>query len=500
LTFLFKQALNIFFLILGSLLVLSFSPFNFYLIPPLVFSIFFWLIHKKNLPLKECLLFGLGLFIFGIYWIYICLQRFGGMPEVLAILSTLSLCLFLSLFFLSLSVFPKFKNQPLLIPAIFTLVEWVRSWIFTGFPWLTLGYSQVEVSPLAGYIPITGIYGVSFLLILTSHLLFLLLLKANQRLWIILFIITIWGGGHFLKKVEWTEPNGSPIEVTLLQGNVKQDEKWDQTKIKKILNKYESLILKSNSPLTVLPETSIPLLLEYIPSNYLNKIKGHMKKIDGNLILGVIERDDGGIYNSAVSYGEDKSQKYRKYHLVPFGEYVPLRSIFGFIYENLLNMPFNDLSRGERKQLPMQFDQQKIAINICYEDVFGNEIIRQLPNANILLNMSNDAWYGHSIAAEQHLQISQARAIETGRMMLRATNTGVTAFINEKGKVMNKLPQFKSGSLTQNVQGFNGSTPFIKYGHFPILILCFLIISITLLREKLISKFLAVIKKQRKIR
>ena len=163
-------------------------------------------------------------------------------------------------------------------------------------------------------------------------------------------------------------------------------------------------------------------------------------------------------------------------------------------------MPFNDLSRGERIQLPMKFDQQKIAINICYEDVFGNEIIRQLPNANILLNMSNDAWYGHSIAAEQHLQISQARAIETGRMMLRATNTGVTAFINEKGKVMNKLPQFQSGSLTQNVQGFNGSTPFIKYGHFPILILCFLITSITLLRKKLISKFLAVIKKQRKIR
>ena len=499
-TFLFKQALNTSYLILGSLLVLSFSPFNFYIILPLVFTIFFWLIRKNNLPVKECLLFGLGLFIFGIYWIYICLQKFGGMPEILAILSTFILCLFLSLFFLSLSVFPKFKNQPLLVAAIFTLVEWVRSWIFTGFPWLTLGYSQVEGSPLAGYIPITGIYGVSFLLILTSHLLFLLLNKAHQRLWIIFLIIIIWGGGHFLKKIEWTEPNGDPIEVTLLQGNVKQDEKWDQTKIKKILNKYESLILKSNSPLTVLPETSIPLLLEYVPSNYLNKIKRHMNKIDGNLILGVIERNDADIYNSAISFGEDESQKYRKYHLVPFGEYVPLRSIFGFIYEDLLNMPFNDLSRGERIQLPMKFDQQKIAINICYEDVFGNEIIRQLPNANILLNMSNDAWYGHSIAAEQHLQISQARAIETGRMMLRATNTGVTAFINEKGKVINKLPQFQSGSLTQNVQGFNGSTPFIKYGHFPILILCFLITSITLLRKKLISKFLAVIKKQRKIR
>ena len=499
-TSLSKQVLNISFFFLGGLLVLSFSPFNFYLILPLAFTIFFWLIQKNNLPLKECIFFGLGFFIFGIYWIYICLQKFGGMPEIAAGLSTFSLCLFLSLFFLSLSIFPKFKNQPLFVAAIFTLVEWVRSWIFTGFPWLTLGYSQVDSSPLAGYIPIMGIYGVSFLLILTSHLIFLFLHKTHQRLWIIFLIIIIWGGGHFLKKIEWTEPNGEPIEVTLLQGNVKQDEKWDQTKIKKILNKYESLILKSNSPLTVLPETSIPLLLEYIPSNYLNKIKGHMKKIGGNIILGVIERDEGHIYNSAISFGKDGSQKYRKYHLVPFGEYVPLRSIFGFVYEDLLNMPFNDLSRGERRQLPMNFDQQKIAINICYEDVFGNEVINQLPSANILLNMSNDAWYGHSIAAEQHLQISQARAIETGRMMLRATNTGVTAFINEKGKVMNKLPQFQSGSLTQNVQGFNGSTPFIKYGHFPILILCFLITSITLLRKKLISKFLAVIKKQSKIR
>lgn len=421
------------------------------------------------------------------------------MPEIAALLSTFSLCLFLALFFLSLSIFPKFKNQPLFIAAIFTLAEWIRSWIFTGFPWLTLGYSQVDSSPLAGYIPITGIYGVSFLLILTSHLIFLLLNKTHQRLWIIFLIITIWGGGHFLKKIEWSEPNGEPIEVTLLQGNVKQDEKWDQTKIKKILNKYESLIFKSNSSLTVLPETSIPLLLEYIPFNYLNKIKEHMKKIDGNLILGVIERNDGDIYNSAISFGVDESQKYRKYHLVPFGEYIPLRSIFGFVYEDLLNMPFNDLSRGKRKQLPMKFNQQEIAINICYEDVFGNEVISQLPRANILLNISNDAWYGHSIAAEQHLQISQARAIETGRMMLRATNTGVTAFINEKGKVTNKLPQFKSGSLTQNVQGFIGSTPFIKYSHFPILILCFLIISFTFLREKLISKFLAVIKKQSKI-
>jgi len=494
-----QLTLSVSYFFLGALLVLSFSPFNFYPVLPLVITIFFWLIQKNNLPLKESLLFGLGFFIFGIYWIYICLQKFGGMPPIMAILTTFSLCLFLSIFFLSFSFFPKFKNKPLLVAAIFTIIEWVRSFIFTGFPWLTLGYSQVDSSPLAGYIPITGIYGVTFLLILTAHLIFLLLDRTKNRPWIIILIVSIWAGGHFLKKIEWTEPNGESVEVTLIQGNVRQDEKWNQIKIKNILDKYEHLIFESNSPLTVLPETSMPLLLEHIPSNYLNKIETHLKQIDGNLILGAIEREEENIYNSAVSLGVNGSQKYRKYHLVPFGEYIPLRGIFGFIYEDLLNMPFNDLSSGPKKQLPMYFDQQKIAINICYEDVFGNEIIQQLPMANILLNMSNDAWYGHSIAAEQHLQISQARSIETGRMMLRATNTGVTAFINEKGKVISKMPQFQSGSLTQSVQGFKGSTPFIKYGHFPVLILSFFIISLAFLQRKLIGKFLAVIKKQSKI-
>ena len=492
--------LNTIFFLLGAILVLGFSPFNFYLIVPLVIFIFFWLIQKKNMPLKECLLFGLGLFIFGIYWIYICLQKFGGMPPIAAGLSTFILCLFLSLFFLSLSFFPKFKNKPLFVAAIFTIVEWVRSFIFTGFPWLTLGYSQVNASPLAGYIPITGIYGVSFLLILTAHLIFLFFTKTYNRIWIILLIIIIWASGYFLKKIEWTQPFKEPIQVSLIQGNVKQDEKWDTAKINNILKKYEDLILKNNSPLIVLPETSIPLLLEYIPKNYLYRIKNHLQKIHGNLIFGVIEREEEKIYNSAVSLGEDKAQNYRKYHLVPFGEYVPLRSIFGFVYEDLLNMPFNDLSRGPKKQLPMTFGQQKIAINICYEDVFGNEIIQQLPSANILLNMSNDAWYGHSIAADQHLQISQTRAIETGRMMMRATNTGVTAFINEKGKIISQIPQFSSGSLTQNIQGFQGSTPFIKYGHLPILIFSILILLFTIIQGKLISKFLAVFNKQSKIR
>ena len=475
---------NISIFFLGAILVLSFSPFNHYFILPFVVAIFFWLIKKKNLPLKESLLFGLGFFIFGIYWIYICLQKFGGMPPLWALLSTFCLCLFLSLFFLSFSFFPRFKSKPLFFASTFTLVEWIRSFIFTGFPWLTLGYSQVESSPLAGYIPITGIYGVSFLLILTAHLIFQLFTKIDKKLWTLVLIIAIWTGGYLLKKIEWTEPNGEPIRVSLIQGNVKQDDKWDQNKVKKILKKYEELIEKTNSPLIVLPETSMPILLQSMPLDYLLKIENHLQSINGNLILGVIEKEDGKIFNSAISLGVSESQNYRKHHLVPFGEYVPLRSIFGFIYEDLLKIPFNDLSRGPKKQAPMVFEKQKIAINICYEDVFGNEIIRQLPSANILLNMSNDAWYGESIAAEQHLQISQARAIETGRVMMRATNTGVTAFINEKGKVINQMPQFLTGELTQDIQGFKGSTPFIKYGHFPIIILSFLIFIFTLFRSK----------------
>lgn len=410
------------------------------------------------------------------------------MPAIMAIVFTLMLCAFLSLFFLPLALFNRHKTKIFFIPALFTLSEWLRSFIFTGFPWLSLGYSQVPESSLSGYLPIIGIHGITFLVILSAILIFRLLKKdSDKKIILLISLIAIWLGGQILKSIEWTESSGKTFSATLIQGNITQDKKWDNNMINESLDRYTQLISKSNSSLVILPETSIPITLEQIPEKFLNNIKNQMIRVNGNVILGAIERKNNDFYNSAFSIGVDTKQIYRKYHLVPFGEFIPLRKYLGYIYKNWLNIPFNNLSQGPKKPLPINLNGQYIGINICYEDVFGNEITNQLPTANILVNMSNDAWYGASIAASQHLQISQARAIETGRMMLRATNTGVTAFIDVNGKVIKALPQFKTSSLTHNIQGYRGSTPYVILGNYPLIILCFLILIIPILK-KLIYK------------
>jgi len=178
-------------------------------------------------------------------------------------------------------------------------------------------------------------------------------------------------------------------------------------------------------------------------------------------------------FNSALSFGSEPTQIYQKSHLVPFGEFIPLKQIFGWIYRDWLNMPLSDLSRGEKFQTPMQLGTQKVAVNICYEDVFGEEIIRQLPEATLLANISNDAWYGKSFAAEQHLQFSQARALETGRMVLRATNTGATAMIDAHGMVLAHAPRNVETVLVVKAQGYTGTTPYVKFGNWPVLLLLF---------------------------
>jgi len=260
--------------------------------------------------------------------------------------------------------------------------------------------------------------------------------------------------------------------VSLIQGNIEQNKKWDSRFINDSLISYSNFIESSDASLIVLPETSIPLMLHQIPKIYLNKIKSHAEKNGGNVILGVIEKKDEKFYNSAFSIGTDPIQNYRKYHLVPFGEFIPFKPLINYIYQHWLNIPFSDLSRGDKIQRPIEVGNQKLGLNICYEDVFGAEIINSLPSATILVNLSNDAWYGKSIASSQHLQISQSRAIETQRMMLRSTNTGVTAIIDKNGHIIDALPQHEPAILNGMAQGYQGSTPYIRFGNYPIISLC----------------------------
>ena len=471
--------------LLGSSSVVAFAPFYFYPVIFLTITGLLFVITSTGSAATKSMMFGSGFFITGIYWIYICLQKFGGMPSSMALIATLVFCLFLALFFLPFSLFKENKNSIFLLPAFFTLVELLRSFIFTGFPWLSIGYTQVPDSPLIGYLPIIGIHGISFLVLLSSVLIFQLFQKNSKKIYLLIFLMIIWGTGQYLKSIEWSKSKGGLVDVSLIQGNISQDKKWNKDMVEESLDHYKKLILNTNASLIVLPETSMPIEFNKIPRRFMEEIKSHLININGHVILGAIET---GYYNSAFLIGKNLEQVYRKNHLVPFGEFIPFEKYLGYIYKNWLNIPFNSLKRGQEKSVSLfKVNELSYAINICYEDVFGNEIAwhdKYEGEPDILVNLSNDAWYGRSIAADQHLQISQAIAIENKKMMIRSTNTGVTAFIARNGEVLKKLPQFSSGELRYEVQGYTGATPYMLFNNFIIYFLCISILLVSFISRK----------------
>ena len=469
--------------LLGAIAVLGFAPF--YLFPAAVLAligiIYLWLkARSAKTAFKLGFQFGLGLYGVGIYWIYISLHDFGGMPWWFAGFSTLCLCAFMALFVgLVGYVSKRFGCVMISAPVLWGLSDWVRSWIFTGFPWLTLGYSQVPHSPLAGYMPIFGVYGVSVFTALvaaiTAHWLahknVSAIFKRNAIVSLVLVLVT----GNLLKLVEWTTPINEPISTALIQGNIAQDTKWSADTAQNTINTYIHLTTQSKAQLIVLPETALPVISHRLNASIIDTLSNHAKQNNGNMIIGMVELNEktDEYFNSAFSFGTAPTQTYAKNHLVPFGEYIPLKQVFGWIYRDWLNMPLSDLSRGGAYQTPMQLGNQKVAVNVCYEDVFGEEIIHQLPVATLLVNISNDAWYGRSYAADQHMQFSQARALETGRMVLRATNTGATAAINTHGYVVAHAPHDVQTTLNVVAQGYAGSTPYVRWGNWAFIVLSF---------------------------
>ncbi|MGJ8620367.1 MAG: apolipoprotein N-acyltransferase [Methylophilaceae bacterium] len=470
--------------ILGAIAVLGFAPY--YIFPATILSligiIYLW--AKAPSPVA-CLqlgfMFGLGLYIVGIYWIYISLHDFGGMPWWFAGFCTFCLCAFMATFPAMVGYLSKRLGFLLLsAPVLWGLSDWVRSWIFTGFPWLTIGYSQTPHSPYAGYIPIVGIYGVSVLTVLASAC--IAIWVANRKTvsltWrrkAIIAVTTLTALGMVLKTLEWSSPFGQPFSVSLIQGNIAQDIKWSPDATDSTMQQYVEMTQASQSQLIVLPETALPVIASQLDPNVKDALTEHAMQNNGNLVVGMVEYnpETQAYFNSAISLGRDTTQVYSKNHLVPFGEFIPLKNLLGWIYRDWLNIPLSDLSRGGKNQRPMKLNGQHVAINICYEDVFGEEIIRQLPEATVLVNISNDAWYGQSYAADQHMQFSQARAIETGRMMLRSTNTGATAVIDQHGYVIAHAPHDIKTTLNANAQGYSGATPYVRWGNWPFILISF---------------------------
>jgi apolipoprotein N-acyltransferase len=289
-------------------------------------------------------------------------------------------------------------------------------------------------------------------------------------------LLLMWMIGIALRTVVWTQPQGELFKVALLQGNISQELKFQKSTLDETLNTYLRLIQQSDARLIVLPETALPALREELPEGYLATLSEYGRRHSSDILIGAFETENGAYYNSVFTLGASPSQSYRKNHLVPFGEFIPWRTVLGPLINDVLNIPMGDLARGGINQPPLHVAGQNIAMDICYEDVFGEEIIHALPAATLLVNVSNDAWYGHSSAAMQHNQIAQMRALETGRMMLRATNTGVTSVIGADGHISYMLPQHEEKILTATVQGYTGSTPYVRFGNVPVLLLIVLMI------------------------
>jgi apolipoprotein N-acyltransferase len=437
-----------------------------------------WLVHTwRDAPPKRCFWsgfwFGLGLFGAGVSWIYVSLHDFGDMPAPLAGFTTLVLCAILALYpaaagWLQARIPAGVALRAcLLIPAAWTLAEWLRSWVFTGFPWLSLGYAAIGW-PLQGYAPIGGVFALSFVTVTLAGLIWLLVMRRPGTGYWLALAIAIVAGGEALRHVAWSSPASGPLDVALLQGNIEQSLKFDPTRYAHTLETYARLAEQTQARLVIFPETAVPRFLDRVDRDYLRRLDAVAQRNGGDLLLGVPTRKSTEeFFNSVITLGVSPIQVYHKVHLVPFGEFVPP----GFAWTlRLVNIPLSDFSRGLPGQHLLAVGGQRLAVNICYEDAFGDEIAAQLPDATLLVNLSNVAWFGDSLAPAQHLQIARARAIETARMHLTATNTGITAAIDRDGTVRARLPQFAEGRLEVTALGYAGATPYVLWRDWPVVV------------------------------
>lgn len=469
----------------GAASVFAFAPFG---LEPLAFLTLALLIHFWiDAPPRRCawlgFWFGLGLFGAGVSWVYVSLSRFGGMPPVLAGIATALFCAFLALFPAAAGWMQARIPAPagiracLLIPAAWVLFEWTLTWIFTGFPWLAIGYTAAGW-PLQGYAPLGGVYAVSFVTVAIAGMLWLV---AQHRPMFLIAIVAVVGVGEALRHVEWSQKAGEPVSVALLQGNIEQEMKFRPERAATILLTYARLAEGTRARLVIFPETALPAFLDRIDPAYLALLESVGKRNQGDLLVGVPFRNGAEYYNSVVSLGTSPRQLYHKVHLVPFGEFVPPG--FGWTL-SVLSIPLSDFSRGAPERAPLEVAGQRVAMNICYEDVFGAEMARSLPEATMLVNVSNVAWFGDSLAPAQHLAIARLRAIETGRMHLTATNSGITAAIDRDGRVLKRLPQFTEDRLEIEAQGYTGATPYVKLRDWPVVLLSLAILAAAVIRAR----------------
>lgn len=464
-------------LLAGTLLPLSFSPFHFYPIAVLSLTLLFlsWRTVSEKQAAMRGFLYGLGMYGVGVSWIYVAVHDFGNASFLLAALLTGSFVAFLALYLACLGWGLKRLSDTfscfdfvLLLPVSWLLFEWFKGWFLTGFPWLDVGVGQIN-GPLSGYTPIIGALGVSLLVAFSAGL--LAISWQSKRWWPVMIMVVIWSGGQTLKLVSWTDIAGDEIKVSLIQGNIPQEIKWNQEQLMKTLALYQALTEQHwDSDLIVWPENAVPVFYHQAKEFYLDPLAELARNNQTDILLGlpVMDKSSQDYYNSMMSLGSMEGV-YHKKHLVPFGDYMPMEWLRGLI--EFFDLPMSAFKPGLQTQELLQVAEQKVAISICYEDTFSTEVLTGVPEATLLVNATNNAWYGDSFAPHQHLQISQNRALETGRPVLRVTTNGISALIDYQGNLEAKTAQFEQAVLTGNVQPRQGATPYVRWGQWPLLLL-----------------------------
>jgi apolipoprotein N-acyltransferase len=479
----------------GAALNLAFAPRAWWPIALLAPAALFALI--RGLPPRRALwvgaAFGAGLYAFGTYWLYTCLHVFGLVPVWLTLLLQ-GLLIAAASTYVAASCYVSNRfwlkagatRDWLVLPALWVLLEWLRGWLFSGFPWLSLGYALID-SPLAGWAPLFGVYGVTWAAVMIAADFNVLLMPQVPPMrrgaalgGALLLILAPWGLSHH----EWTHPVGPGLRLAAVQGAVSQDQKWQAKNRDATMERYLRLTDQAwGAQLILWPESALPVLAEQIPE-YLHDLKERGRAHGADFAIGLVDYDERTKeYRNGILVLSEPGGWYYKRHLVPFGEYFPVPA-FVRSWLRLMSLPYDDFTPGDSHQPVLSAAGQKIGLTICYEDAFGSEQLRVLRDATLLINVTNNAWFGDSTAPHQHLQIARMRAREAGRYLVRATNDGITAAIDPHGEIVARLPQFEEAVLRVEVQPMRGLTPYARFGNYPVILGAGLLLALAVWRRR----------------
>jgi len=483
---------NIISLLAGSSLTLSLSPYNYWFLSFIAVAVFY--LNQQFLTTKQSFLngfwFGFGLFITAVSWVYVSINVYGAAPVWLATIITTIFCAGLAIIFaLQLCCWKKWlyhEHNPYLnifsFSALWIIFELLRRWLLGGFPWAYIGYAHTE-SHLSSLAPIGGVYLISFASVLTSASLIEFTKKNNLRNKTILGSLIVIPNliAIIFMSFEWSKPLDKSLSISLIQGNVKQQMKWDEDYFNYQLQLHQDMILNAKeSDIILMPENAVPIPLEYV-HDYLDNITNRLPNT--TLITGIPDRKINNkgrfnYYNALYLQNHHSRATYYKQQLVPFGEYVPLQNLLRGLID-FFDLPMSDFAAGSDNQELFNIKNNKAAAFICYETAYADLIAKMAKDSNFLLTVSNDTWFGNSIGPWQHLQIAQMRALENARPLARATNNGISVLIDHKGKITQIADQFKQTTLYGMIIPRSGITPYMLWRDWPLFIISMILIVIS---------------------